>query len=62
VTDGGASRAEKPTRGRLKPMGTVVILKGRLADPRHVELDEPVTNMTGLASRGHPATRTEHAR
>jgi hypothetical protein len=29
-------------------MGNVVTLKGRLADPRHVVLDEPVTNMTGL--------------
>jgi hypothetical protein len=28
-------------------MAKAVTVKGKLADPRHVELDEPVTEMTG---------------
>jgi len=28
-------------------MSKAVTVKGKLADPRHVELDEPVTEMTG---------------
>jgi len=48
VTVGVRRVLKSQPRGRLKLMGNVVTLKGRLADPRHVELDEPVTNMTGL--------------
>lgn len=28
-------------------MGKAMIVKGRLSDPRHIELDEPVTGMQG---------------
>jgi hypothetical protein len=28
-------------------MGNAVTVKGRLADPRHIELDEAVTDLTG---------------
>jgi hypothetical protein len=34
-------------RERETPMETAIILRGRIADPHHIELDEPVEGLTG---------------
>jgi hypothetical protein len=53
-------------------MSKAVTVKGRLADPRHVELEEPVTDLLGPvevvlravveSSNDSPAKRVERAR
>ena len=39
--------ADPPQIGYSVDMSKAVIVKGTLADPRHVELDEPVADMIG---------------
>ena len=53
-------------------MGKAVTVKGRLSDPRHVELEEPVTDLLGAVevvlrsaiepANDSPAKRVERAR